>query len=93
MANRGERRHKTKNKIIKRLNGVGEGIRWGLPANKKKQPHRMHKHGPKFTKQRGSLKELKQIANRASRKRAKQAIKADKDIPADSKNSVKWDYW
>lgn len=93
MANRGERRHKTKKKIIKRLTAVADGIIFGLGRAMRKNPHRMHKNGPKFTSQRGSLKELKQIANRAARKRARLAIKANKDIPAEPRSSVKYDYW
>lgn len=66
---------------------------FGIDRQKKKQPHRLHKHKPKFTHDHDSLKSDKQIANRASRRKAKEAIKSGKDIPIESKHSVLWNYW
>ena len=92
MKDRGDRRSRTKS-IIKRRLKTGEHVLFGLGDQKRAEPHRMAKVKNKFTAKGGSMKEEKQAANRASRGRAKRAVKAEKDIPPESKNSVRWSYW
>lgn len=88
---RSERRARTK-KILKRRLKIGGGLIFGLDAKKKEQPHRMAKHKPKFTSDRGSLKYLKQAANRSARHAARLAIMVGKEPPHIAP-SVRWDYW
>lgn len=90
---RGIRRAKTKAIVKKRVRIAKVANLLGISGKKEEQPHRVAKHKVKFTHDRSSLKEDKQIANRASRHRAKQAIRAEKEIPPESPNSVKYDYW
>ncbi len=57
------------------------------------QPHRLLDHKAKFRHQRRSMKEDKQLANRAARSRVRNALKRGEEPLPESKNSVRWDYW
>lgn len=65
----------------------------GISPKFEQQPHRLNKVKAKFTGQRGSLKEDKQLVNRAARSRTRNAIKRGKEPQPESKNSVRWNYW
>jgi hypothetical protein len=54
---------------------------------------RLNKVRVKFTRQLRSMKEEKQLANRAARSRARDAIKRGKEPLPEPRNSVRWDYW
>jgi hypothetical protein len=87
MKDRGERRARTQTTVKRRVRKAADALIFGLGKQEKEQPHRVHKHKPKYTQDSGSLKFGKQTANRASRARARLAIRAGKE------NSVRWDYW
>lgn len=91
--NRGERRARTKKVIKSRLKN-GKGLIFGLDPDKKREPHRLAKHKPKFTRDRGSLKEEKQAVNRAARRKVREAARTlfEKEIEPFVPN-VRWDYW
>lgn len=65
----------------------------GISPKFEQQPHRLDKVRAKFTNQRDSLKQDKQLANRAARSRARDALKRSEEPMPESKNSVRWDYW
>lgn len=65
----------------------------GTSLKAEEEPHRLLNHKPKFTHQRRSMKEDKQLANRAARSRARDALKRGEEPPPEPRNSVRWDYW
>jgi hypothetical protein len=92
MRDRG-RRIETKARILKQRVRRGRLNLLGMEKKFEREPHRLVKVKVKFTSQHGSMKEDKQLANRAARSRARDAIKRDVEPPAEPKNSVRWDYW
>lgn len=93
MTDRGERRRRTRLAVKRRLRKLSAGLIMGVHPRVADEPHRAHKHKPKFTAPNSSLKADKQINSRASRHRAKRAIMSGKDVPPEPKSSIKWNYW
>lgn len=89
---RAERRARTK-RIVRRRIKDGKHKMFGLDPDTRLQPHRQHKHKQKYTHDRSSLKEDKQIASRRIRHGDKIRIKNGKDIIGVSKKYVRWEYW
>lgn len=65
----------------------------GISPKFEEQPHRLEKMKAKFTHQHASMKKDKQLANRAARSRARDAVKRGEEPAPESRNSVRWDYW
>ena len=61
----------------------------GISPKFERQPHRLDKVRANFTHQRGSLKEDKQLANRAARSRVRDALKSGEEPLPEPKNSVR----
>ena len=89
---RSDRRGRTKRILEKRVT-VGKVTSWGLGEKEIEEPHRLAKRAVKFTGKGGSLKEEKQEAARAARRKAREAVKRGEEPPPESPNSVRWNYW
>ena len=90
---RSDRRARTRRVLKKRVTTGKVTNPCGISDKEVEQPHRFAKRNVKFTGKGGSLKEQKQEAARAARRKAREAVRRGDDPPPESPNSVRWECW